>query len=88
MVAAHGEAVELVRATALSQDLNISTEDAAAAIHYTRDLLTGEVDVERALSILPGGRANPINLDSPKTPAVVLGRPSSVGGHGNALGMR
>jgi hypothetical protein len=41
MVAAHGEAVELVRATALSQDLVISTEDAAAALHYTRDLLTG-----------------------------------------------
>jgi hypothetical protein len=74
MMAMHSEAVEHVRASALSQDLEITVEDAAAALYFTRDLVTGDVDVQRALGVIPGGRSNPICLDSPVAPAILLGR--------------
>jgi len=72
MLAVHREAVELVHRAALTDGQDISLEDAAAALYFTRDLLTGDVDVERALKIIPGACGNPICLDSP--PTNVLGR--------------
>ena len=40
----------------------ISVEDAAAALYLTRDMHTGEADLERACEVLPGGKHNPIRL--------------------------
>jgi hypothetical protein len=61
------QAPELVqRAKDLGHTITLG--DAAAALHFTRDVATGQVDMECAATFIPGGANNPLSLDSPPSP--------------------
>jgi hypothetical protein len=61
------QAPELVqRAKDLGHTITLG--DAAAALHFTRDVATGQVDMECAATFIPGGVNNPLTLDSPPSP--------------------
>jgi hypothetical protein len=61
------DAEEIVQNLA-ERGLCIALGDAAAALHFTRNLTTGHTDMARAYDCLPGGANNPLDVDSPPQP--------------------